>query len=119
MTPAKSLPDQVTDAASHMKDKVNNLSRSAAERLEESRTTAASSLDATASALHDSGEKVADIAHCTADKLSSSAKYLRTNDVKSILVDVQRVIRKNPGLSLLVAGIVGFSVARALRSSDY
>ena len=114
----KSLPDQVTDAAFQVKDKVNDLSRSATEKLEASRTAAAEGLNVTASALHNSGEKVADLAHGTADKLSSSAKYLRNNDVPGIFSDLQGIVRKNPGMSLLVAGFVGFAVARALTSHD-
>jgi hypothetical protein len=114
----KSLPDQVTDAAFQVKDKVNDLSRSATEKLEASRKAAAEGLDSTASALHNSGEKVADLAHGTADKLNSGAKYLRNNDVPGIFDDLLGTVKKNPGLSLLVAGFVGFAVARALTSND-
>ncbi len=114
----KSLPDQVTDAALHVKDKVNDLSRSATEKLEATRTATAEGLNVTASALHNSGERVADLAHGTADKLSSSAKYLRNKDVPGIFSDLQGIVKKNPGMSLLVAGFVGFAVARALSSHD-
>ena len=114
----KTLPDQVADAAFAVKDKVNDLSRSATEKLEATRAAAAGRLDTTASALHNSGEKVADLAHGTADKLNTGAKYLRNNDVPGIFSDLQGVVRKNPGMSLLVAGFVGFAVARALSSND-
>jgi hypothetical protein len=114
----KTLPDQVTDAAFAVKDKVNDLSRSATEKLEATRVAAAEGLDSTASALHNSGEKVADAVHGTADKLNSSAKYLRSKDVPGIFSDLQGVVRRNPGMSLLVAGFVGFAVARALTNHD-
>jgi hypothetical protein len=114
----KSLPDQVSDAAYQVKDKVNDLSRSATEKMEATRVAAAGGLDSTASALHNSGEKVADLAHGTADKLNSGAKYLRNNDVPGIFSDLQATVRKNPGVSLLVAGFVGFAVARALTTHD-
>jgi|SRR6185369_2293655 len=114
----KNLPDQVADAAFAVKDKVNDLSRSATEKLEATRVAAAGGLDSTASALHNSGERVADLAHGTADKLKSSAKYLRKNDVPRIFSDLGGIVRKNPGMSLLVAGFVGFAVARALTSHD-
>ena len=114
----KSLPDQVTDAALHVKDKVNDLSRSATEKMEATRAAAAAGLDATASALHNSGEKAADLAHDAADKLSSSAKYLRNQDATGLYSDFRGMVRRNPGMSLLVAGFVGFAVARALTSHD-
>jgi hypothetical protein len=114
----KTLPEQVTDAAYQVMEKVNDLSRSATEKMEATRVAAAGGLDSTASALHNSGEKVADLAHGTADKLNSGAKYLRNNDVPGIFSDLQTVVRKNPGISLLVAGFVGFAMARALTSHD-
>lgn len=114
----KSLPDQVTDAAARVNEKVNDFSRSATEKIESSRVAAAGRLDSTASALHDSAETITDLAHGTADKLSAGAKYLRKNDVPSILSDVQAFVRKNPGMSLMVAGLVGFAVSRAFTSND-
>jgi hypothetical protein len=114
----KSLPDQVTDAAFQVKDKVNDLSRSATEKMEATRAATADGLDSTASALHNSGEKVADLAHETADKLNYGARYLRNNNVPGMFGDLQALVRKNPGMSLLVAGVVGFAVARALTSND-
>ena len=114
----KTLPDQVTDAAYQVKEKVNDLSRSATEKLEATRLATAGGLDSTASALHNSGEKVSDLAHETADKLNSGARYLRNNDVPGIFSDLGAVVRKNPGMSLLVAGFVGFAVARALTTHD-
>ena len=114
----KSLPDQVTDAAFQVKDKVNDFSRNATEKMEATRVAAAERLGSTASALHNSGEKVADLAHETADKLNSGAKYLRSNNVPGIFSDLGAVVRKNPGISLLVAGFVGFAMARALTSND-
>ncbi len=114
----KTLPDQVTDAASAVKGKVNDLSRSATEKMEATRLAAAGRLDSTASALHNSGEKVADLAHETADKLNSGAQYLRNKNVPGIFSDLHGIVRKNPGMSLLVAGFVGFAVARALTTSD-
>ncbi len=114
----KTLPDQVTDAAFAVKDKVNDLSRSATEKMEATRIAAAGGLNTTASALHNSGEKVADLAHGTADKLNSGAKYLRNRDVPGIFGDLQGIVRKNPGMSLLVVGFVGFAMGRALTSND-
>ena len=114
----KNLPDQVTDAAFQMKDKVNDLSRSASDKLDAARAAAATTLDETASALHNGCETVADLAHGTADKLSSSAKYLRSNDVPGMWGDLRGIVKKNPGVSLLVAGFVGFAMARALTSND-
>ena len=114
----RSLGDKVSDAASQMKNKVNDMSRVAAEKLEGTRTAAASGLDSTASALHQGGERVTGLAHSTADKLSSTAEYLRSHDVKGMMDDVEQVVKKNPGPSLLAAGVIGFLVGMTMRRSD-
>lgn len=115
---AKSPGEKAADAASQLKNKVNDFGRTAAEKVDQTRTAAASGLDTTASALHQSGEKVTSLAHATADKLSNTAEYLRNHDVKSMMNDVEQVVKKNPGPSLLAAGVIGFLVGRSLRRSE-
>ena len=114
----KSVGDKIADVASQVKDKVSDFGRSAAETIEDTRTATASGLASTASALHQGGEKVTSLAHSTADKLSGTAEYLRNHDVKSMMADVEHLVKKNPGASLLVAGVIGFLLARTLRRSD-
>jgi hypothetical protein len=115
---SQTLPDHVAEAATRLKDKVNGLSQSAAETIDETRRAAAVGLDRAASAMHDGGERVADLVHSTADKLRSTAKYLRNNDAKTVLGYAQNVVRNNLAASLVVAGIIGYSVGRSLRSGD-
>jgi ElaB/YqjD/DUF883 family membrane-anchored ribosome-binding protein len=114
----KSVSGRIADAASQMKDKVSDFGRAATEKIDQGRSSAASGLESTASALHDGGEKVTGLAHATADKLSSTADYLRNNDVKRMMADVEELVKKNPGPSLFAAGVIGFLAGRALRNSD-
>ena len=85
---------------------------------------AAGKLDKAASALHEKaeslpgGEKVSSLAHATAEKLSSTADYVREHDVKRMMADVETLVKNNPGPSLLAAVAVGFLVARAFSSND-
>jgi hypothetical protein len=44
--------------------------------------------------------------------LSSTADYVRENDFKGMLADVQRIVKNNPGPALVVAAVLGFLVAR-------
>jgi ElaB/YqjD/DUF883 family membrane-anchored ribosome-binding protein len=111
---AKCLGDKISDAASQVKSKVSDLGRTAVDKIDETRTAAATGLDNTASALHAGGEKVTGLAHTTADKLSSTATYLRNHDAKSMMDDVGRMVRRNPGPSLIAAGLIGFLVGRSL-----
>jgi len=123
-TNAQSVTDKVSEVASQVKDKVSDLGRTAADKIEENRTTAASGLEAAASALHgkaDSlpgGETVTSLAHSTADKLSSTANYIREHDVQGMMADVEQVVKNNPGPSLLAAAFVGFLAGRAFSNNN-
>ena len=118
------LGDQVSNFASSAKDKASDLGRAATERIDDNRQTAAGGLAAAASALHENadvlpgGEKVANIAHSAADKLSGTADYVRERDVNGMMADLERLIKANPGPSLVAAAVLGFLVARAFSSRD-
>ena len=113
------IGDRISDAASQAKDKVADLGRSAAQKIDQNRGNAASSLENAAATLHQNaeslpgGEKVSNLAHTAADKLTSTADYVRRNDVSGMMGDVERVVKNNPGPSLLAAAVVGFLVDRA------
>ena len=122
--PTSDVGDQISDVASQAKEKAADLGRSAARKIDEQRDTAASGLESAASTLHASadrlpgGEKVTSLAHTTADTLTSTADYVREHDVNSMMADVERFVRNNPGPSLLAAAVVGFLVGRTFSSND-
>ena len=99
-------------------DPTSGLSETAGDKIDEKRRSAAGGLDSAAEALHQKadrmpgGEKAARAAHTAADALSSTAEYIRENDLKSMVADVQNVVRKNPGPALLAAAALGFLFAR-------
>jgi len=111
---ATSLP---SDAP--VKDKISDFGRSAREKINENRDTAAGGLATAANVLHRNAEnlpggpKVANLAHSAADKLNSTAEYVREHDVDSMMADVERLVRRNPGATLAVAAALGFLVGRA------
>ena len=116
---ASGLGDKVSDAASQAKDKIADFGRTAADKIDQNRDTAAGGLESAAKTIHEraeslpGGEKVATLAHTTADKLNSTADYVRQHDVSGMMADVERLVKKNPAQSLLAAAVVGFLVGRA------
>ena len=100
------------------KPRAAGMDQTAADKIDEKRATAAGGLDSAAEALHEKaeripgGEKAAHAAHTAADALASTADYIRENDLKSMMADMQNVVRKNPGPALLAAAALGFLVAR-------
>jgi ElaB/YqjD/DUF883 family membrane-anchored ribosome-binding protein len=49
-----------------------------------------------------------------ADTLSTTKEYVRNFDGKRMLANVERVVRDNPGPSLVIAAAFGFVIGRAL-----
>jgi ElaB/YqjD/DUF883 family membrane-anchored ribosome-binding protein len=122
--PDENLGDKLSDAATQVKEKVSDMGRVAADKIDDNREAAAGGLDRAAETLHDKaeslpgGEKITSLAHATADKLSSTAEYVRDRDVSGMMADVEALVKKNPGPALIAAAVVGFLVGRAFSSSD-
>jgi ElaB/YqjD/DUF883 family membrane-anchored ribosome-binding protein len=122
-TPAASgVSDTISNAASTAQRRASELGRTAASTVDENRDAAASGLQSAASTLHEKadslpgGEKVTTLAHSAADTLSSTADYVREHDVNSMMSDLERLVKNNPGPSLLAAAVIGFLVGRTFAS---
>lgn len=115
---AGSGTDTLSAKISRTKAEASGMGQAAVDKIDDNRPAAAGGLDSAASVLHkkaDSlpgGESVKGAAHKAADALSSTADYVRENDVKSMLADVQKLVKNNPGPALLTAAVLGFLVAR-------
>ncbi|MGJ5818333.1 hypothetical protein [Paludibaculum fermentans] len=99
------LSDRLSDGATQLKAKAAELSRMAAAKLDK----AAASLHGTAENLP-GVETASGLAHSAADRLSATAGYVREHDVDSVLTSVRAVVRKNPGQSLIIVGVIGFLI---------
>ena len=111
---------ELSDRAASAKDAMSNVARSAADRLDNTRATTADGLDSAASALHKGaeslpgGETVTELAHSAAERLKTTADYVRQNDLNRMKADVETLVKNNPGPSLLVAAAFGFLLGRAV-----
>ena len=112
------MKDLVGDKAEQAKDAVSDFGRKTVESIDAQRGPAAVTLDQTASVLHRQADKVAGAAHATADTLQATAQYVRENDLKAMAKDVEDLVRRYPGPALAVAAVVGFVVARVVRTQN-
>jgi len=118
---AQTMKEKVTDTANTAKQKISDAGRQATDKVDEKRGPAADALQTAASAIHEraedlpGGESVKSVAHSAAEKLESTAGYIREHDVRAMLWDVEEIVKRNPGPSLLVAAAIGFLVGRAFR----
>jgi hypothetical protein len=117
---ASSIGQQVADATRDARTSVSDMARAAGARVESGRVAAADRLEGAASTVRQradevpGGPRVQEFAHAAADRLSSTADYLRHNDAARMKSDVETIVKNNPGPALLVAGIFGFLLGRAL-----
>ena len=117
---ASSIGKELADRASEAKDSMSDLARTAAKKVDESRSTAADRLQGAASEVKEraadlpGGQRVKELAYATADRLSTTADYVRTHDARRMMADVETVVKNNPGPALLVAAAFGFVLGRAL-----
>jgi hypothetical protein len=110
---------QLSNVSMEVKTKASDLGRMAADKVDENRDAAAAGLESAADTIHDKadslpgGKAARRVAHVTADKLSATADYIREHDVDSMMSDLYRLVKNNPGPALLGAAVVGFLVARS------
>ena len=106
------------DSLSTSKGKAAEMGQRVADTIDENRGAAASGLESAAGALREradalpGGERVANAAHATANAVGVAADYVRDNDLKAMVADVQKLVKNNPGPALLAAAALGFLVAR-------
>ena len=118
------VSEKLSQTAAQVTDKMSDLGRSAANRIDESRDAAAGGLEKAASALHEGaeslpgGEKVSHLAHAAAEKLNSTAGYVREHNLNKMMADVENLVKNNPGPSLIAAAVIGFLAARAFSNND-
>ena len=119
-----STANKISDAASQLKAKAADLGRSVSDTIDGSRKTAAGGLASAATNLHEHAEQlpggagVATFAHKAADKLTSTANYIRDHDLDAVVKDVKTLVKNNPGPALFGVAAIGFLLGRSFSNRD-
>ena len=113
------------DVAGSIRDKGNEIRRKAADRLEDGRAAAADGLKGAARGLHkradavvSGAERVSAATHKVAERFESASKYVRDNDSRDMLYDVEAMVRRHPTRSIVAALAVGYLAGRAFSRDD-
>jgi ElaB/YqjD/DUF883 family membrane-anchored ribosome-binding protein len=109
---------QFSEKMADVKERVSDFGRDAAQKLDGSRASAAGALEQTASSLQAGGNKLSGVAQSAADRIQTTANYVRETDLRGMMDDLTGVVKRYPGQALAAAAILGFLVARGLRSRD-
>ena len=112
------LTHRVSDAAHQAKQRAADIGRNAAQSFEKGKDSAVQTLQNTASKIRSTAPqsgRVGAVANRAADTIDRTATYMRDHDMRDMMGDVEGVVRRNPGPSLLVAAAFGFLIGSAIR----
>jgi hypothetical protein len=121
---SKSAAADSPDILSQVKSSASDLGQAAAEEIDSGRRAAAAGIKSAAKNLHDKaddlpgGARVADVAHGAADKLNSTANYIRRRNLTAMARDVKKVVKDNPVPALVGAAALGFLLAKVFSTRD-
>jgi hypothetical protein len=101
------------DIAHNVRNTASQFGRRASERIEETRQATASKLRNTAGTLHHTADGVSNAAHKAAERVDAMGNYLNEHSVKDMMSDVQTVMSRHPGKTLLISLIAGILVGKA------
>jgi hypothetical protein len=121
---SKSAAADSSDILSQVKASASDLGEAAAEEIDSRRRAAAAGIKSAAKSLHEKaddlpgGERVSDVAHGAADKLNSTANYIRRRNFTGMARDVRKVVKDNPLPALVGAAALGYLLAKVFASRD-
>ncbi|MCW5965469.1 MAG: hypothetical protein KIT83_15640 [Bryobacterales bacterium] len=108
------MVSEISEHANELMNKASGYGQRIADAIDDKRLAAAGGLDRTAATLHAKAdnlpgvETLSGLAHDAAEKLSSTAGYMREHDVRGVMNGMGATIKRNPGPSILAAAVVGF-----------
>jgi hypothetical protein len=113
--------ETATSGVDKMKEQMSAVAEKARDKIDSARQPIADKMHGAADTIREQagrmpgGDTVSGAARSAAEKLESSATYLESHDAQRMIQDLLSVVKKHPTQSLLLAGVVGFLVARAFR----
>ena len=69
--------------------------------------------DRVASASHAAADRIASVSHAASDRIGSAASYVRVNNGKDMVGDIESLIKAHPGKFVVGAVVLGFLAGRA------
>lgn len=112
------LKDKATQVADDMKNRASTAATQAAERADAATTTVGTKMQDAAQLLREKAPaegKVGQAATATADTIERAGSYLQQQDLASMRMDLETLVRQHPTESLLIAFGAGFLLARSTR----
>ena len=103
-------------------ERIDDLGRTAGEKLDEARHRTAAALENAASSVRTTGRQGAEtidtLAESAAGRLDATAAYVRGHDVGGMLINLRQAIARNPTGFLVLAASIGFLAGSAVRRNN-
>jgi ElaB/YqjD/DUF883 family membrane-anchored ribosome-binding protein len=109
------LENKPIDAANATKHRLQQMSRNVQAKIDGTRGPTADKLKSAASTIHEKTDRIAGLAHGAADKLQSTADYVREHDAQGMMADITGYVRNHPGRSLLAGAAAVLLLSRTIR----
>jgi len=107
--------------AQRVRERLEDLGRTAGEKLDEVRNGTADALENAASSVRATGRRGAEtidaVSRNAAGKLDTSAAYVRSHGVGGMLINLRDVVSRHPAGFLVLAAGIGFLAGSAARRS--
>ena len=116
MSDRNPLDQSLRNSAESMAERAGSRASDIKESVADTARTAASAIRDRVDQLP-GGQKVQQFAQAAAERLGTTAEYVRSHDPKRMLADAERVVKNNPGASLVVAAALGFVIGRSFTRS--
>ena len=110
---------EAADKAREVKHAAFDATRSATKKIDEARPGVAERLETAASTIEEraesipGGQRVKEFTQAAADRLSTTADYVRSHDARRMVSDLEEVVKNNPWPAVLVGAFLGFILGRA------
>jgi ElaB/YqjD/DUF883 family membrane-anchored ribosome-binding protein len=113
------MKHRLSGTANQVRDKASELGRSAKESIDRNFRNAAGAIEHAASAIRsrmpEREGKVGGIANTTADKLDSTARYMREHSASDLYHGLEDWARRSPGMAIGGAAAVGLLLGMTLK----
>ncbi|RPI28266.1 MAG: hypothetical protein EHM61_05765 [Acidobacteria bacterium] len=116
---------KAAEMSARAKEQLNRAMETGKTKADQARVSAAGGLQRAASTVQDTatrlpgGERVQGAVRSVGTGMERTATYLREHDFNDMQSDVENVVRRHPGKSLITALAAGFLLGQAIRRSRH
>jgi|SRR5215469_486644 len=118
---ASATVEELKGTVDDVKEQLAASGKRTVDQLDAQREPAAKTLENAARRLQEGGVSAATsrAASTTADKLQTTADYIREKDIRTMMDDVQGVVRRHPGVVLALGAAAGLLMWKAISGRNH